>query len=310
MNGSEKEIGTSAGIVRDLIVRLFTSLVEDAQRAQSLLRDAMPKIVADFQGLQEQVREHVALVDQLATKLQGNEKQAGFVETMRVFIDTFVKDLVDVSQQGVRITERVTLVGHEVNLVIANVGEIDEMARTTRFIALNAHIEANRSGEAGKSFLVVADEIKRLAGDAEQFSSHIRDAVDRCQARLNETKSMVGVLAAHDMKVALSVQNGLVETVTSIDQANRSLRETLRSLDARVRSAIQALQFDDILMQLLTGIERRLSQLQNIWVDALPASMGSAEAVRLVDAYEKHKSVLETRQIVPPPTESSLSEHR
>ncbi len=288
---------SATDLVRSLIGSAFADLVNDTRRAQSLLREAMPGIVNNFQGLQDQVAGHVKMVDDLSNQLQGAGGDGGLVGSMRVVIDTFVKDLVGVSHQSMRIVERVSLMEKEVNSVMRNARDIEEMAHTTHFIALNATIEAQRS-EAGRPFRVVAEEIKRLAGDAEAFSSNIRDAIGRCKRRLTETHDLVTSFASHDMTVALSAQTGVVATVTSIGNANQRMAATLHELDTKVRDSIRALQFDDILMQLLGSIGQRIGLLESVWLESLPATLSPEDAERLRTAYERHRPDLEGRQVV------------
>ncbi|MGX7895233.1 methyl-accepting chemotaxis protein [Tsuneonella sp. HG222] len=56
--------------------------------------------------------------------------------------------------------------------------EIEQVADRTNILALNAAIEAMRAGEAGRTFSVVANEVKNLAGEAHRASKEISRTVD------------------------------------------------------------------------------------------------------------------------------------
>ena len=53
--------------------------------------------------------------------------------------------------------------------------QIDEIAQTINFIAINASVEAARAGDAGKGFAVIATQIREL-------SQKSKDAVDRIRS--------------------------------------------------------------------------------------------------------------------------------
>lgn len=61
----------------------------------------------------------------------------------------------------------------------------EDIAFQTTLLALNASIEAARAGEVGRSFAVVAQEVKALANQASQNSKRFRDVV---LTRINESK--------------------------------------------------------------------------------------------------------------------------
>jgi len=68
----------------------------------------------------------------------------------------------------------------------------ESIATQTNMLALNATIEAARSGEAGRGFIVVANEVKSLAKQAKENSSKFKNLViHRIQYGISVTEKMV-----------------------------------------------------------------------------------------------------------------------
>ncbi|WP_189338340.1 methyl-accepting chemotaxis protein [Sphingobium sp. SCG-1] len=109
---------------------------------------------------------------------------------------------------------------------------IDSVAKTTTTLAFNAAIEAARAGEPGKSFAVVAHEVKSLAQQTREATGHISKRVTNIQQATEK------VFEGHE-RIALAVadMNILSESVVSsvVEQS-----AAIRSITANVDEASRA----------------------------------------------------------------------
>ena len=86
------------------------------------------------------------------------------------------------------ISKRVVALGDDIRKITGVVEIIEEVAVQINLLSLNAQIEAETSGETGKRFGVVAEEIRRLAENTMDSAKLIRGLVD---STLKSTESTV-----------------------------------------------------------------------------------------------------------------------
>jgi methyl-accepting chemotaxis protein len=253
--------------------------VADRISANLRMLDSLEEITVRL--LQDQARvadstdEARLLAEQARDKL--GQGRAAIEDTVQIFAG--------ITELVVQLGERMAGFAEAMSRVERVSSTIETIAKKTNMLALNATIEAARAGEAGRSFAVVAAEVKKLAHDtrtatgeiaqtvasltreAEAVTSEVRSGVERSRAArssfsvINDTvRDVAEIVAMVDRQT-----DGIAQSTNLIQQSVDSVKGGLESFaaDARANGG-----------QLLAAQERLagLELLSNTMLDRIASS--------------------------------------
>jgi methyl-accepting chemotaxis protein len=110
---------------------------------------------------------------------------------------------------------------------------IAQIANRTHILSLNAAIEAARAGEHGKGFVVVAQEVGKLAESSAQNAKQITDIVEQASSDAQQGKVATGTVSQSMKSIAQGTQD-TTERVRSIAVAMDEQQATITQIEGSV----------------------------------------------------------------------------
>lgn len=135
--------------------------------------------------------------------------------------------------------------------------KIQEMSGASRLLALNARVESARlEGAQSRAFDVIADEMRELSQSVENTNTMVSELTSQLQSSLPKIQEQVRIMSetiaslVKEMDERTAQLQGVFQM--SIDSGNEALDQVLTA----ARSGLSHLQFQDLMIQDLEGIER------------------------------------------------------
>lgn len=162
-----------------------------------------------------------------------------------------------------KISSRLGVMNEKANNITSAVNRISEVADRTNLISLNASIEAEKAGEYGAGFAVVAKEVRRLADSSSNASQEIEQMVEEIQLSVAQ-----GVIEmdkfSHQVRQHEEVVNRIGQQIAEVIEQVQSLTPEFERVSHSMEAQFAgAQQISSAISQLSQASQQTVASLQD-----------------------------------------------
>ena len=200
--------------------------------ALNMMSEKIRQVVTSIADVSKLVAAKSVQINQAARSINsGAIKQASNIEEISVSMEEMVTTTSQNAENAQRTNRLAQQSSHNISEggdavsitvdVMKMIGEkisiVEDIARSTALLALNASIESARAGEHGKGFAVVANEVRALAGRSQQAAKEITEIVAQNVSRAIHAGDIIRETVIEIQHTAEMIQE---ITAASIEQNN------------------------------------------------------------------------------------------
>ncbi len=242
--------------LRESFLRVNTAAEQLSVSANEIQANS-EQLVEGSETQASQIIDTSAAVDEMSVSIQQVSENSALSATVgeqaRVNAQRGAEAVRDTIDGMNRIRTQVQNTSKRIKRLGESTQEIDEMlalirsiTKRTSILALNASIQASRAGEAGRSFMVVAEEVEQLAERSAEAAKQIEGVVQSIQKETNEAVAAMEdttreVVVGSQLANEAGSRLGEIETVSErlselIQGISRAAQQQARGSETIARS--------------------------------------------------------------------------
>lgn len=277
--GEMDEVGTQVSAAASELA----ASAQNSTRSADDQRNRAEQISAALTELSSSVAEvarHTSITSESTSSVSVSVREGNEAVTA---IATRMAKIAEQSEVAGRTIEELARHSGEISRAASLIGGIAEQ---TNLLALNAAIEAARAGEHGRGFAIVANEVRRLAEQAEKATSEIEAMIVTLQQQAKralehtqaEVESIAGGVSLAEtsrasfarIEEAVATVSGLVsqiaaaaqEQATTTEELNGNLHEIAQGVGASAAAAHESSAASEELSRLSDRLHSRIAEFR------------------------------------------------
>lgn len=237
----------------------------------------MQDIAEELSGLSQMNHKTSILTDTIGENTRDNQER----------MNDATSNMKQIYKSTSQCKEIIVKLGEESKEIIGIIETITSISNKTNILALNASIEAARAGEHGKGFVVVAEEIQKLAEQTKVAVENIGAIVREVVKNTDEAVEAMEQNANYTQEGMDSIQKAN-ESSSYITSSNEELSIQIHKID-RVAEIIRS-KSDEIavvMKQIRDNTQSNCNAVEQVTASTQDSSIGTQSLVEIVEQIKK-----------------------
>lgn len=245
--------------ITDSLNRTLGQIIVSATRVAS----SSDQVSAGAQTLSKGATEQAAAVNELAASIESLAEDvaanADDAQNMNIMVTEASERIAICNDEMKKLIEAMTEIRNSSSGIEKIVRTIEDIASQTNLLSLNASVEAERTGESGKGFVVVAHEMRALATKSAESVKQTSELIEHSLKAVRNGSAIVDE-TAKSLAVVVEGAEKITDAANKINTASQNQKMILQDLTKSADMIEEVVQHNTVVSQESAATSTELSQ--------------------------------------------------
>ena len=265
------------------VLEKMNSVVQEVKQASRQVAQGSIQLSASAEQISQGANEQASTSEEVSSSMEEmgasiKQNSENAYETEKIAS----KSAEDAEVGGAAVKEAVDAM----KLIAEKITVIEEIARNTNMLSLNAAIEAARAGEHGKGFAVVAAEVKKLAENSQQAAQEILGLANTSLKKADDAADKIQAIVPDIKKTAELVKN-IMDSSLEQNAGAEQVNQVMLRLDQVIQMNASAAEESASMSEELSSQAEKLIEMidffkvnENLEIDSYEKRMGQESLLK------------------------------